>query len=1032
MNTPEPDPTDPAGDEAPATAAGDEELLAALADDFSARLRRRERPTVEEYVAKHPALAERIRKVLAAVAMIEQTRPTDFATANEGLGSTVGRYKLLERIGEGGFGIVYMAEQQHPVRRKVALKVIKPGMDSRQVLARFEAERQALAIMDHPNIARVLDAGATDTGRPYFVMELVKGEPITDYCDRNRLEPRQRLELFVQVCHAVQHAHQKGVIHRDLKPSNVLVATHDTKPVVKVIDFGVAKALGPELTGQTLFTGFAQLLGTPLYMSPEQAGQSSLDVDTRSDIYSLGVLLYELLTGTTPFDKDRFNKAAQDEIRRIIREEEPPRPSTRLSGSKDSLASISAQRQTEPAKLTKLVRGELDWIVMTALEKDRARRYETVNGLGRDIERYLNNETVAACPPSSAYRLRKFARRNKGALLTGLAISAALVMGSLVSTWQAIRATRAEATATALRTKAEAHSKRAREVVDEMYTQVAERWLADRPQMEPVQRAILEKALKYYAEFARESSHDPAVRFETARANRQVADIQWRLGAIDEAVKSYQETVDRLEALRAEFPRAPEYRQNLANALHKFGTLLGDTGERFPRAEQIHRRALAMQEQLAAEFPSVAEYRSDLATGQWHLAEILGPDHASSQRMQESVALYHSSLAICQTLAAEYPAVPLYRQFLANGHLGLYRTLGPSAERESHGRSALEILNNLVVAFPTVPAYRSDLGTLYWSLSNSELVSPEEAERLKRKALGHQEELVSEFPAILDYRYDLARTLADLAIDLTWLQRQHEAESTYRKAAAIAEKLVAEAPNVDYYPNKLVRIYALHARLLAATGRPEEAEALFNKAMTLGSKFIARFPETHLPEEAASARLDFALFLANHDRPDEAQAHFENLLELGATSPKLWNRLARRLTASAPIEWRRPPWAVQLAKKALDLDRDNCSAWDTLGVAQYRAGDYQGAIESVRRSMELNVEPNAEGWFVLAMAHYQLRNREEARRWYERAISWMNENAPTHQDLIRLRAEAEELLGVDLKKPPASAPATLKPQPPPN
>src|SRR6516164_5604582 len=291
-------------------------------------------------------------------------------------GAVIGPYKLLEQIGEGGFGIVFMAEQTQPVRRKVALKVLKPGMDTRQVVARFEAERQALAIMDHPNIAKVHDGGATASGRPYFVMELVKGVPITDFCDQNHLPPRQRLELFLSVCQAVQHAHQKGIIHRDLKPSNVLVTVHDTTPVVKVIDFGVAKALGQTLTDKTLFTGFAQMIGSPLYMSPEQAGQSSLDIDTRSDIYSLGVLLYELLTGTTPFTKEQFKQATYDEIRSIIREEEPPRPSTRLSSS-DTLPAIAAARQTEPAKLRKLVRGELDWIVMKALEKDRDRRYET-------------------------------------------------------------------------------------------------------------------------------------------------------------------------------------------------------------------------------------------------------------------------------------------------------------------------------------------------------------------------------------------------------------------------------------------------------------------------------------------------------------------------------------------------------------------------------------------------------------------------------------------------------------------------------
>jgi WD40 repeat protein/serine/threonine protein kinase len=346
----------------------------------------------------------------------------------EGPGTVIGPYKLLEQIGEGGFGVIFMAEQTDPVRRKVALKILKPGMDTRQVVARFEAERQALAIMDHPNIARVLDGGATPFGRPYFVMELVKGAPITAYCDQHHLTPRERLQLFLSVCQAVQHAHQKGIIHRDLKPSNVLVAQHDTTPLVKVIDFGVAKALGQELTDKTLFTGFAQMIGTPLYMSPEQAGQSARDIDTRSDIYSLGVLLYELLTGTTPFVKERFKQAAYDEIRRIIREEEPPRPSTRLSDSKDSLPSISAQRHMEPAKLTTLVRGELDWIVMKALDKDRNRRYETASAFAADVQRYLNDEPVLACPPSGWYRFRKLVRRNRARVLTAAAAALGVLM----------------------------------------------------------------------------------------------------------------------------------------------------------------------------------------------------------------------------------------------------------------------------------------------------------------------------------------------------------------------------------------------------------------------------------------------------------------------------------------------------------------------------------------------------------------------------------------------------------------------------
>ncbi len=373
----------------------------------------------------------------------------------EGPGSRIGPYKLLQQIGEGGMGVVFLADQLEPMQRKVALKVIKPGLETHQVVARFEAERQALALMDHPNIAKVLDAGATDSGRPYFVMELVKGLPISRYCDEHRLPTAERLALFVPVCQAVQHAHQKGIIHRDLKPTNILVASYDGRPVPKVIDFGVAKALGRELTERTLFTGFGSVVGTLEYMSPEQAEFNALDVDTRSDIYSLGVLLYELLTGSTPLERKRLSTVAMEDVLRAIREEEPPRPSARLSESKDSLASISAQRRLEPAQLTRLVRGELDWIVMKALDKDRARRYETANGLASDVQRYLADEPVEACPPSAGYRLWKFARKHRVVLSTAAAFVALLLLGAGVSACLAVQAMRAEANADRMRVAAE-------------------------------------------------------------------------------------------------------------------------------------------------------------------------------------------------------------------------------------------------------------------------------------------------------------------------------------------------------------------------------------------------------------------------------------------------------------------------------------------------------------------------------------------------------------------------------------------------
>jgi serine/threonine protein kinase len=421
----------------------------------------------------------------------------------EGPGTVIGPYKLLEQIGEGGMGVVYMAEQQKPVRRRVALKIIKPGMDSRAVIARFEAERQALALMDHPNIARILDAGVIGVetkesgdrrqesgkgsdpasltpdpcpltpghGRPYFVMELVRGVPITEYCDKAKLNIAGRLHLFVTVCRAIQHAHQKGIIHRDIKPSNVLVTLHDGVPVPKVIDFGVAKATSQQLTERTLYTAFAEMIGTPLYMSPEQAEMSGLDIDTRTDVYSLGVLLYELLTGQTPFERDTLRKSGLDELRRLIREVEPPPPSSRLSTlNAAGLSTTAIQRSTEPRKLRPLLRGELDWIVMKALEKDRNRRYESASAFAADVERYLKNEAVQACPPSTAYRFRKFLRRNKGPVVAATLVLVALIGGVIGTSWQASRAIAASEQSKKNETRALGEEAKAKQSAAEMKT----------------------------------------------------------------------------------------------------------------------------------------------------------------------------------------------------------------------------------------------------------------------------------------------------------------------------------------------------------------------------------------------------------------------------------------------------------------------------------------------------------------------------------------------------------------------------------
>jgi serine/threonine protein kinase/Tfp pilus assembly protein PilF len=403
---------------------------------------------LDEACGDNAALRERIDSLLRSfreAGSFIESPAHDFENAAtldrpvaEGPGTIIGSYKILQQIGEGGMGVVFMAEQSEPIQRTVALKIIKPGMDTRQVIARFEAERQALAMMDHPNIAKVLDAGTTSSGRPFFVMELVKGVPITEYCDRQRLPVGERLKLMTTVCSAVQHAHHKGVIHRDIKPSNVLVAEYDGLPVPRIIDFGVAKAMGQQLTERTLFTQFGQIVGTFEYMSPEQSRFNQLDVDTRSDIYSLGVLLYELLAGSTPIERERLRTAAFDQILHMISDEEPPQPSVRI-GSSESLPSIAANRGMEPKRLAGTVRGDLDWVVMKALEKDRSRRYDTASGLARDLEHFLADEPVSARPPSAAYRMRKFVRRNKLPFAAAIALATALIGGLGLSTWMYVK-----------------------------------------------------------------------------------------------------------------------------------------------------------------------------------------------------------------------------------------------------------------------------------------------------------------------------------------------------------------------------------------------------------------------------------------------------------------------------------------------------------------------------------------------------------------------------------------------------------------
>jgi serine/threonine protein kinase len=854
-------------------------------------------------------------------------------------------------------------------------------------------------------------------------MELVQGVSITEYCDQCNLSTRERLQLFITVCRAVQHAHQKGVIHRDLKPSNVLVAMQDGQPTPKIIDFGVAKAIEQQLSEHTLTNAFAQMVGTPLYMSPEQAELSALGVDTRSDIYSLGVMLYELLTGSTPFDKCRLRAADYDELRRIIREDEPPRPSTRISTlAAENASTVAEHRRSDARRLQQTVRGELDWIVMKCLEKDRNRRYETASGLAGDIERYLHDEPVHACPPSAAYRMRKLVRRNRAIWISAGLIAAALVVGTVASISQAIRATQAESLATArlkdaseARAGAEANSRKARQVVDDMYTQVAEKWLAHQPQMEPLQREFLEKALQSYSEFAQETSNDPTVRFETARAFRRIAEIQHRLGQPVQAEEAFRQAADRLQSLVDERPATPAYRAELAVTLHKFGVLLGDTG-RYGDEEEIHRRALILEERLAAEHPNEANYRCDLGRGHWFVAEVL----ASLHRREEAEQAYRAALAIQRPLVAEFPTVPEYREQLAESYLGFgqqLRHLGRTKQYEQSLGEAAVLFEQLATEFPHLPGFRNHLANvLYWQMLGSSRRRPEtypkQAEQDLLKAIELQKKLVEDFPAVPDYRYDLFRSQKALGSLLGGSNRSDEAEIAFGDAATITEKLAADYPAVHYYLGGLAGTYHTLGEFRVKDGRFLEAEDAFRKSIATFDRLVAEYP--NVPEygpDRRQTRFHLVSLLNVLGRTEEADDVYRKALDVDAKNPRELDDLAWLLVTYPVLQLRDPQRAIRLAKKAVELAPQTARHWRTLGVAQYQAGKWIEAVAALQKSIELSKGANSYQSFYLAMAHEQLGNKEQARDWFVRAVEWMDANRPDDDELLRFRAEASQLFG---------------------
>ena len=808
----------------------------------------------------------------------------------ERTGTMIGRYKLLEKIGEGGFGVVYMAEQVEPVQRKVALKIIKAGMDTREVIARFEAERQAIALMDHPNIARALDAGATAAGRPYFVMELVRGIPITEYCDQSNLPTRERLQLFMKVCQAVQHAHQKGVIHRDLKPSNVLVTEHDGEPVPKVIDFGVAKALGQRLTAKTLFTAFNHMIGTPAYMSPEQAALSGLDIDTRADIYSLGVLLYELLTGVTPFDSETLRKAAIDEIRRMIRETEPLQPSTQLQNLGEKLTDVAKHRGTLPAALSRLIRGDLDWIVMKTLEKDRQRRYETANGLAMDIRRHLDDEPIVACPPSKLYRFQKLVHRNQLAFTAAGAVTAALVIGLGISIWSWRVAVAAQLEQVRLRQVADADRKRAQTEAARS-GQVAQFLKDTLKEVEPsvalgrdgtMLREVLDKTAE---RVGKELTNQPEVE---AELRSTIGTTYFELGDYPKAIAMHR------EALRLRKSIFGDTNELVALSLNELGNALAQTSD-LAEAEAVQRQALALRRKL------LGNDHASVAISLRDLADTLLEEYPRREEAGGSGPQIEGKLEEAEIKARE--AVTMQRRLLGREHPDLAWSLntlgavlgarGRLPEAEAIDREALAMWRRLSGdENPEVASSFIKLGKVLedqgrWPEAEAAF---RECLALRRRFLGNDhkwvvgaigglgatlwahgklaeaEPLFRELLALRIKHYgkespETVRQLTDLAKILQQEHKYTEAEEALREALATERKLRGyEHPEVAGLLTRL-------ADLLRAEGKPSEAEGFAKEAIGILEQLVRGNPNREkYREDLGHSQWRLADVLAETDR----------------------------------------------------------------------------------------------------------------------------------------------------------------------
>jgi serine/threonine protein kinase/tetratricopeptide (TPR) repeat protein len=766
-----------------------------------------------------------------------------------------GRYVLVEKIGEGGMGEVWSARQTEPVRREVALKLIKAGMDTKAVLQRFEQERQALALMDHPNIARVFDASLTDDSRPFFIMELVNGPPLTRFCDEAKLGIRERLGLFVSVCQAVQHAHQKGIIHRDLKPSNILVTRIDDRPVPKVIDFGVAKSVSGKLIDESLATQFGTVVGTLEYMAPEQAGFAGIDIDTRADIYSLGVILYELLTGLRPIDGVRLRKAGLTEVVRIIQQEEPSKPSTRLS-TDPSLPSLAALRQTEPKKLTALLRGELDWVVMRCLEKQRDRRYETANGLARDIQRYLADEPVEARPPSTGYRLRKFLARHKGPALAAAVVLLALLGSVAASSTAAVMIWREQKRTEAERTKATENADAAIEVVRNLSTYVEsyEMGSGNVAATQAQRKDRLDAALASYERLLDLHPEDAVVRWNVGRMYRMRANLCRFLDKMDEAEKSYHEAMRHFGRLVADNAENTRYREDNALTLRDYGSYLQRLG-RNQEASRITDDTIRMYEELREAKPDDSNYQRNLATvliSRWDQEYQVGRLAAAEQAARKAVELY-AKLAETPGMRPE-PVDPLFHAMAEHNLAITLREMGRVGEALAAHDTAVERITGLTKVSNSRDA---------WSLYHR--TRTERAWTLARVP-GREAAAVADLESAIAGWDKLIKQQGETPVDLerkavaglycgrirTQLGQREAAARDLSAAAKVMEPLVGKQPEIPSYRYDLGRIYTALGQLAA---EQQAAADWYRKAREMLEGALRRYPE-NVPYRKALDEVD--------------------------------------------------------------------------------------------------------------------------------------------------------------------------------